>query len=169
MFHDPPHNTLQIGDPSVIAVLTGITTVGNFRVADVAAGGQGAPLASTFDWLLLRPPPRSGWRAVQNIGGIGNVTLLPPMPSAESDGSAPAEEPIAFDTGPGNVFIDLAAAACNPELKYDVDGKIGRRGSVGFVASRHLDRDCHDSMLLVLGPARRCASRCYNTCCDTRT
>ena len=99
-------STLQLGDPSVIAVRTGVTTVGNFRVADVAAGGQGAPLVSTFDWYQLRPDDKlngveGGWRAVQNIGGIGNVTFLPPR----NNDSAP----LAFDTGPGNVLIDWAA------------------------------------------------------------
>lgn len=121
-------STLQIGDPSMIAGATGVTTVANFRTADVAAGGQGAPLTSVFDWLLLRPPADlngvpGGWRAVQNIGGMGNVTLLPPL---DID-----IEPLAFDTGPGNALIDWAAvAATRGELLCDVDGTLAASGRV---------------------------------------
>ena len=123
-------STLQIGDPSVIAARTGITTVANFRTADVAVGGQGAPLTSTFDWLVLRPPENlngasGGWRAVQNIGGIGNVTLLPPVNIAA--------EPIAFDTGPGNALIDWAVGeVTDGACQFDVDGKIAASGRVDF-------------------------------------
>lgn len=121
-------STLQIGDPSVIAARTGITTVGNLRVADVAVGGQGAPLVSAFDWHLLRPSPglngsEDGWRAVQNIGGIGNVTLLPPQTVTAA--------PIAFDTGPGNVFIDWGAQmATDGALSFDIDGQLAATGTV---------------------------------------
>ncbi|MEZ4733314.1 MAG: anhydro-N-acetylmuramic acid kinase [Caldilineaceae bacterium] len=121
-------STLQLGDPSVIAVRTGVTTVGNFRVADVAAGGQGAPLVSTFDWHLLRPADplngvAGGWRAVQNIGGIGNVTFLPPQQSDRT--------PLAFDTGPGNALIDWAAQqATAGQLAYDVDGRLAQQGQI---------------------------------------
>lgn len=67
--HDPPHSTLQIGEPAVLAARTGCPVVGDFRVADMAVHGQGAPLTSTMDVLMLKPPPGSkGWRAVQNIG-----------------------------------------------------------------------------------------------------
>jgi len=121
-------STLQIGEPAVIAARTGITTVGNFRVADVAVGGQGAPLVSIFDWLLLRPASTlnniaGGWRAVQNIGGIGNVTFLPPQGV-----DAP---PSAFDTGPGNALIDWAAGVASAgQLAYDLDGQLAATGQV---------------------------------------
>ena len=132
IWHDVTHgqvsSTLQLGDPSVIAVRTGITTIGNFRVADVAAGGQGAPLVSTFDWYRLRPDNKlngveGGWRAVQNIGGIGNVTFLPPQNNASA--------PLAFDTGPGNVLIDWAAQqATNGQLNYDHNGLLAQQGQI---------------------------------------
>ena len=116
------HSTLQIGEPAVIAERSGITTVGDFRVADVAAGGQGAPLIPIFDQAFLRPAPDAGGcRALQNIGGIGNVTFLPPRGAAA--------EPIAFDTGPGNVLIDWAAAhASNGAHAYDIDGRMAAQG-----------------------------------------
>ena len=90
--------TLQIGDPSRIAQRTGITTVADFRRRDLAAGGQGAPLVPAFHAALFRSPDIS--RAVLNLGGMANVTLLP----------AGAAQPVTgFDTGPGNVLMDLWA------------------------------------------------------------
>lgn len=115
-------STLQIGEAAVIAERTGITTVADFRVADVAAGGQGAPLIPVFDQYFLRPPAgTTGCRAVQNIGGIGNVTFLPP---AGDSGRI-----LAFDTGPGNVLIDWAAVqATDGALTFDKDGGLAARG-----------------------------------------
>ncbi|MDQ3812195.1 MAG: anhydro-N-acetylmuramic acid kinase, partial [Chloroflexota bacterium] len=91
-------STLQLGEPSVIAERLGVTTVADFRPRDIAAGGQGAPLASWGDALVFADDRLS--RAVQNIGGIANVTWLPP--------GAQWEAMLAFDTGPGNALIDHA-------------------------------------------------------------
>ena len=88
--------TLQIGDPSALATLTGIPTVGNFRIADMAVSGQGAPLVPYFDWLMFRSDRAS--RILLNIGGIANITVLPA-------GCSP-EDVTAFDTGPGNMLVD---------------------------------------------------------------
>ena len=114
-------STLQIGEPAVIAERTGITTVADFRVADVAAGGQGAPLVSYVDWLLYRHPGKR--RGLQNIGGIGNITFLP-------TGDAP-EQVASFDTGPGNMLIDYAAQRLTGGLQsYDDGGRLAAQGHV---------------------------------------
>jgi anhydro-N-acetylmuramic acid kinase len=114
-------STFAIGQSAVIAERTGIITVGDLRVRDVAAGGQGAPLVPYFDWVLLRHKSRG--RCIQNIGGIGNVTYIPPK--------ANWDDVMAFDTGPGNMIIDeLAWVATNGRQTYDVDGALGEAGQV---------------------------------------
>ena len=120
-------STLQIGEAAVIAERTGLTTVADFRVADVAAGGQGAPLIPIFDRFFLRPKAGStGCRAVQNIGGIGNVTFLPP--EGRSGGI------LAYDTGPGNVLIDWAAGqTTDGALQFDKDGGLAARAVATIV------------------------------------
>jgi len=117
-------STLQLGEPSIIATRIGIPTVANFRTADIAVGGQGAPLTSTFDWHLLRPESElGGWRAVQNIGGIANVTFLPPRHLDL--------KPVALDSGPGNALIDWAASrATEGKWQYDVDGQLAAQGQI---------------------------------------
>ena len=112
-------STLQIGDPSVIAVRTGITTVGDFRPADMAAGGQGAPLVPFVDYMLYRHP-RIG-RVALNIGGIANVTVIPA--GAEIDGV------FAFDTGPGNMVIDaLVRHFTRGRKRFDRNAEMASRG-----------------------------------------
>lgn len=114
-------STLQIGEPCVIAERTGITTVGDFRVRDMAAGGQGAPLVPYTDWALFTHDSRP--RIVQNIGGIGNLTFLPPR--------AKLTDVRAFDTGPGNMVMDaLVTTLSRGKLTYDRGGKWAARGRV---------------------------------------
>lgn len=126
VWHRPPAGalrgaTLQLGDPATLAERTGIAVVSDFRTRDMAAGGQGAPLVPWVDRLLFSLPDRA--RALQNIGGIGNVTWVPPRGSAESV--------LAFDTGPGNALMDTAVEiATGGRMTYDRDGRLGARGEV---------------------------------------
>ncbi len=114
--------TLQITEASIIAERTGITTISNFRPRDIAAGGQGAPLTGYADWLLLRHPTH--WRAVQNVGGMGNVTFLPPLSDTQN-------VPVAFDTGPGNALIDGAMTILTDgKQSYDKDGQLASQGRI---------------------------------------
>lgn len=118
VWHEPGHSTWQFGESSVIAERTGLDVVSDFRVRDVAAAGQGAPLVPIADALLFSSD--SGWRALQNLGGIGNVTVVPP--GGELTGVR------AFDTGPGCAVIDGVVRKLYPQLPFDRDGAIAARG-----------------------------------------
>ena len=123
--------TLQLGRPAIIAARTGVTCVGDFRSADLAAGGQGAPLVPYFDAHLLRHT--SEHRAVVNIGGMANVTLLP---AGHESGDA---DVTASDTGPGNVLIDeCVRMASGGAATCDENGRIAAEGTISDGLLREL-------------------------------
>jgi anhydro-N-acetylmuramic acid kinase len=113
--------TLQIAEPAIIAERTRVPVVADFRVADIAAGGQGAPLVPLVDYLLLRHP-RQGAVAL-NIGGIANVTVIPP--------AAQPDDVFGFDTGPGNMVVDsLVYRFTRGRKSYDAGGRWAAKGEV---------------------------------------
>jgi anhydro-N-acetylmuramic acid kinase len=118
-FGRPTASTLQIGEGSVIATRTGITTVSDFRPADMALGGQGAPLVPYVDYLLYRHPELD--RVSLNIGGIANVTVIP--------AGARPDQVFAFDTGPGNMLIDaLVQHFTHGRQRYDENAHLAQSG-----------------------------------------
>jgi anhydro-N-acetylmuramic acid kinase len=118
VWHEPPAATWQFGQPAVIAERTGIPVIADFRVRDVAAGGQGAPLVPIADALLFSDA--KAWRVLQNLGGIGNLTVVPPGGALEGVR--------AFDTGPGVCIVDGVTRLLRPELTYDVYGRLALAG-----------------------------------------
>ncbi len=121
IYHSPdstPSYTYQIGDPNTIAELTGITTVADFRRRDIAAGGQGAPLATAFHQAMIHSLQEN--RIVLNIGGIANITVLP------ADKHLPV---IGFDTGPGNTLLDVWTQQIH-HLPLDKNGQWAKTGQV---------------------------------------
>ncbi len=125
VFHNPPSykdgqpSTLQIGEIDVIAEKTGITTVGDFRTRDIAAGGEAAPLVPYLDYILFRR--RGDVTIAQNIGGIANATVV----------TEDIDDVIAFDTGPGNMLMDkIVQLNSGRKEKYDHDGALAASGNV---------------------------------------
>lgn len=122
-----PPRTLQIGDPNLVAALTGITTIADFRRADMAAGGQGAPFAPAFHAWKFHSSQAD--RVVLNIGGIANITILPHSSDMDARG---------FDTGPGNTLMDVWIQQCQGR-DYDEYGR--------WAAGGEVQQDLLDSML----------------------
>ncbi len=119
VWHVPGHSTWQFGEAAVIAERTRIDVISDFRVRDVAAGGQGAPLVPIADAMLFSHA--TAWRALQNLGGMGNVTVVPP--------GGLLSGVRAFDTGPGVVVIDAVTRAVQPGTRFDEGGRLARSGT----------------------------------------
>lgn len=125
--------TLQLGDSAIIAEKLGCAVVSDFRIRDMAAGGQGAPLVPYTEYLLYRREDYT--LALQNIGGISNVTILP--------ANCGVNEVVAFDTGPGNVLLDSSVQIFSGgKLMYDENGRLGGSGNpVAELENWLLERD----------------------------
>ncbi|MCM3792037.1 MULTISPECIES: anhydro-N-acetylmuramic acid kinase AnmK [Priestia] len=141
-------STLQIGEPAVIAYETKTKVVANFRVMDMAAGGQGAPLVPHTERILYSHADRT--RLLQNVGGIGNVTLIPPKKSP-----IPV---VAFDTGPGNMMID---EACQQLFNVSFDEN-GRLAAGGKIISELLE-DCMNHDYMKLSPPKSTGRELFGT------
>ena len=128
----PTASTLQIGEPAIIAARTGITTVADFRPADIAQSGQGAPLVPYADYLLYRDPKLG--RVSLNLGGIANITVIP--------ANAKPSQVFAFDTGPANMLIDaLVARFTGNRQRYDKDARLAQQGRAMPALLNELMRD----------------------------
>ena len=122
------HPHWEFGDISVIAQKTGITVAGDFRPADVAAGGNGTPCTCTYDSIMLRPEAaEKKWRIGINIGGTSSVTFCPPWPEK---GEKETMVPLGLDPGLGVFFMDLTVKSIDSTLDFDDNGKIARSGEV---------------------------------------
>src|SRR5438105_10098637 len=151
-FGAPTASTLQIGEPSVIAARTGITSVGDFRPADMALGGQGAPLVPYVDYLLYRHA-RLG-RISLNLGGIANITVLPR--------AAKPQQVLSFDTGPANMLIDaLVAHFTRGRQRFDKNAQLAAQGRSNPALLDELMRDPYLKLVPPKSTGREYYGRAY--------
>src|SRR6266571_5036874 len=151
-FGSPTASTLQIGEPSVIAARTGITTISDFRPADMALGGQGAPLVPYVDYLLYRDPKLG--RVSLNLGGIANITVIPP--------SAKPSQVLAFDTGPANMLIDaLVQHFTRGRKRFDKDAQLAQSGRSIPALLNELMKDAYLSVTPPKSTGREYYGRAY--------
>lgn len=142
----PLPSTVQVGDANIIAERTGVTTVNDFRRRDIAAGGQGAPLAPAFHDATMRLPGES--RVVLNLGGIANITYLPAEPAQSGSG---------FDTGPANCLMDLWARR-HLDQPFDRDGRWAASGQ----AHSGLLQDLLDDAYFSLAPPKSTGTQYFS-------
>lgn len=145
------HCTVQIGEGAVVANRTGIPCVSDFRVADMAMGGQGAPLVPFTEYFLFGDPEKT--LLLQNIGGIGNVTVLP--------ANASLDQVFAFDTGPGNMIIDGLASRLYAPMTMDVGGEIAASGQVIGELLQWMQQDEYYAMPLPKSTGRERFGQAY--------
>jgi anhydro-N-acetylmuramic acid kinase len=145
-------STLQIGEPATIAARTGITTVADFRPADIAQGGQGAPLVPYADYLLYRHEKLG--RVSLNLGGIANITVIP--------ANAKPSQVFAFDTGPANMLIDaLVANFTHNRQRYDKDARLAQQGRAIPALLNELMRDAYLKLAPPKSTGREYYGRAY--------
>ncbi len=132
VFHDAPTTTLQIGEPSYIATSLGVPVVADFRVADLAVGGQGAPLATFFHGLILKDHLKHHACTFHNLGGISNVSFFPKNTKFNHLHKGPiGGDIVSFDTGPANMLMDAFMA--KKSKSYDENGQLAASGSIHFL------------------------------------
>ncbi|MGC8611840.1 MAG: anhydro-N-acetylmuramic acid kinase [Athalassotoga sp.] len=154
VFHNPPSRsaypcTLQIGDGDIIAMRTGIITISDFRIKDVEAGGEGAPLVPHADYILYSSENESV--SLNNLGGISNLTYIPK--------NADEEDILAFDTGPANALIDLVVRKYFGQ-SYDKDGTLSSKGKVNASLLKFLKSK--ESDYLLKAPPKSTGKEVYN-------
>lgn len=143
VLHAPPHATLQIGEPSYLSSELAVPVVSNFRVADLAAGGQGAPIASLFHQVAFTVAMKKKNFSLHNLGGISNLTFISKKGTVER----------AFDTGPANMLLDMAARYFSSEKnEYDHDGEMAKRG----IAHQELVDELMGEDFIMRSPPKSC-------------